>query len=197
MPHTVRYTFKGDLMRDLPLIVAELPVLSKAYYTTKPFDRDHARSAARLRPLRDRRLQARHLRHLQAPRRLLGQGSAGQPRPLQFRRAALRVLPRPHRSNWRTCSSRHLRLARGVHLARLGDGLRHAAGQGRPHPAPDAARRAARPARRASSSTRAATSSRTVRVRKALDSPSTSSGPTRTCSTASTRAPAASSRTPT
>lgn len=35
---TVRYTFKGDLTRDLPLIVAELPVLSKAYYTQHPFD---------------------------------------------------------------------------------------------------------------------------------------------------------------
>jgi len=37
-PATVRYTFKGDLVRDLPLVVAELPVLSKAYYTAHPFD---------------------------------------------------------------------------------------------------------------------------------------------------------------
>ena len=37
-PLTVRYTFKGDLVRDLPLVVAELPVLSKAYYTQHPFD---------------------------------------------------------------------------------------------------------------------------------------------------------------
>jgi len=36
-PHTVRYEFKGDLTRDLPLVVAELPVLSKAYYTMRPF----------------------------------------------------------------------------------------------------------------------------------------------------------------
>lgn len=35
---TVRYTFKGALTRDLPLIVAELPVISKAYYTEHPFD---------------------------------------------------------------------------------------------------------------------------------------------------------------
>lgn len=35
---TVRYTFKGELTRDLPLIVAELPILSKAYYTAHPFD---------------------------------------------------------------------------------------------------------------------------------------------------------------
>ncbi|MGK2921394.1 MAG: extracellular solute-binding protein [Methyloceanibacter sp.] len=37
-PQTVRYTFQGDLVRDLPLTVAGLPVLSKAYYTEKPFE---------------------------------------------------------------------------------------------------------------------------------------------------------------
>jgi len=37
-PHTVRYEFKGDLIRDLPLTVAELPILSKAFYTEQPFD---------------------------------------------------------------------------------------------------------------------------------------------------------------
>jgi microcin C transport system substrate-binding protein len=36
-PHTVRYSFKGELMRDLPLTVAGLPILSKAYYSTHPF----------------------------------------------------------------------------------------------------------------------------------------------------------------
>lgn len=35
---TVRYTFKGDLTRDLPTTVATLPIFSKAYYATKPFD---------------------------------------------------------------------------------------------------------------------------------------------------------------
>ncbi len=37
-PRTVRYSFKGDLVRDLPLTVATLPIFSKAYYTTHPFD---------------------------------------------------------------------------------------------------------------------------------------------------------------
>jgi len=37
-PATVRYTFKGDLVRDLPLTVAALPIFSKTYYATKPFD---------------------------------------------------------------------------------------------------------------------------------------------------------------
>jgi microcin C transport system substrate-binding protein len=36
-PQTVRYTFKGTLTRDLPLTVAGLPILSKAYYATRDF----------------------------------------------------------------------------------------------------------------------------------------------------------------
>jgi len=36
--HTVRYTFKGDLVRSLPLEVAQLPVLPKAYYETRNFE---------------------------------------------------------------------------------------------------------------------------------------------------------------
>jgi microcin C transport system substrate-binding protein len=36
-PHTVRYSFKGELTRDLPLTVAELPIFSKAYYTKHDF----------------------------------------------------------------------------------------------------------------------------------------------------------------
>lgn len=35
---TVRYEFTGELVRDLPLIVAALPILSKAYYAKRPFD---------------------------------------------------------------------------------------------------------------------------------------------------------------
>jgi microcin C transport system substrate-binding protein len=36
--HTVRYSFKGDLVRDLPMTVAALPIFSKAYYATREFD---------------------------------------------------------------------------------------------------------------------------------------------------------------
>ena len=36
-PHTVRYSFKGELMRDLPLTVAGLPIFSKAYYSSRDF----------------------------------------------------------------------------------------------------------------------------------------------------------------
>jgi microcin C transport system substrate-binding protein len=38
-PATVRYTFQGTLIRDLPITVATLPILSKAYYTAHEFDK--------------------------------------------------------------------------------------------------------------------------------------------------------------
>jgi microcin C transport system substrate-binding protein len=37
-PRTVRYTFTGTQTRDLPLVVASLPILPKAYYATREFD---------------------------------------------------------------------------------------------------------------------------------------------------------------
>jgi len=37
-PATVRYTMTGTQTRDLPLVVAALPILSKAYYATREFD---------------------------------------------------------------------------------------------------------------------------------------------------------------
>ncbi len=37
-PHEVRYVFRGENLRDLPLTVATLPILSKAYYATREFD---------------------------------------------------------------------------------------------------------------------------------------------------------------
>ena len=36
--HIVRYTFTGTQTRDLPLVAASLPILSKAYYATREFD---------------------------------------------------------------------------------------------------------------------------------------------------------------
>ena len=37
-PLTVRYTFQGDLVRDLPIVVAGLPLLSRAFFATREFD---------------------------------------------------------------------------------------------------------------------------------------------------------------
>jgi microcin C transport system substrate-binding protein len=36
-PHSIRYNFEGENTRDLPLVVAGLPIFSKAYYQTHDF----------------------------------------------------------------------------------------------------------------------------------------------------------------
>ncbi|HSM18834.1 MAG TPA: extracellular solute-binding protein, partial [Hyphomicrobiales bacterium] len=36
-PHKLRYSFSGDLVRDLPLTVATLPIFSRSYYQDQPF----------------------------------------------------------------------------------------------------------------------------------------------------------------
>lgn len=38
-PHEVRFSFTGNLIRDLPIRVAQLPVLSKAYFSNREFDK--------------------------------------------------------------------------------------------------------------------------------------------------------------
>ncbi|WP_119390213.1 extracellular solute-binding protein [Taklimakanibacter lacteus] len=38
-PYEVRYSFKGENTRDLPLTIAELPIFSKAYYATHDFSK--------------------------------------------------------------------------------------------------------------------------------------------------------------
>ena len=108
---------------------SDLPVLPKAYYATREFDQTTLDPPLGSGPYRLARLQARNLRQLPAPRGLLGQGPQRQPRPLQFRRAALRVLSRPHRRA-RKPESRRLRPARGIHRARLGHRLRYSRSQG-------------------------------------------------------------------
>ncbi len=37
-PHTLKVTFTGDHTRDLPLLIAQLPIFSKIYYTTHAFN---------------------------------------------------------------------------------------------------------------------------------------------------------------
>ena len=121
-PHTVRYSFTGDLVRDLPLTVATLPIFSKAYYASAAIRGDHARRAARLGPVSGRQARARAHHRLSAQSRLLGQGPAGQSRALELRQDPLRIFPRPHAGDGGV-QGRRLRLPRGVHLQGLGDGI--------------------------------------------------------------------------
>ena len=119
-PHTVRYTFQGDLVRDLPLTVAVAADLLQGLLCQPAVRRDHARPAARLGPLSGRQPGAGTHHRLPPQSELLGQGFAGQSRTLELRQDPLRVFPRPHRGDG-GLQGRHLRLPRGVHLQGVGD----------------------------------------------------------------------------
>ena len=80
---TVRFTLTGTQTRDLPLVAAGLPILSKAYYATHEFDQTTLEPPLGSGPYRIGDFKQR-IRQLQAPRRLLGKGPASQPRPLQL-----------------------------------------------------------------------------------------------------------------
>ena len=82
------------------------------------------------------------LRGIRARQGLVGRQPADHARPVQFRRAALRLLPRP-RHRVRRLHRQELHVPRGVHLAGLGDALRLPGGQGRPRQAREHSRRAA------------------------------------------------------
>ena len=99
-----------------------------------------ARDSARQRPLQGRPLRGRALHRIRAREGLVGRRSAGGARAEQFRRRALRILPRPRR-RLRRLHRQELSVPRGVHLAHLGDALRFSRLQGRPRQARRAARR--------------------------------------------------------
>ena len=114
-PHTVRYSFKGTLTRDLPLTVAGLPIFSKAYYASHDFAQTTLDPPLGSGPYTVGEVKQGRTHLLQARPELLGQGSAGQSRPLELRRDPLRIFPRPHRRHGGV-QGRRLRFPRGVHL---------------------------------------------------------------------------------
>ena len=87
---------RATLIRDLPLDVGDTADPLEGLLYGASVRADVAGPPLGSGPYKIGYLQARHIRQLQATRRLLGQGSAGERGPLQFRRVALRVLSRPH-----------------------------------------------------------------------------------------------------
>ena len=194
-PHTVRYTFTGTQIRDLPLVVARLPILSKAYYATREFDQttldpplgsgpykigDFKQGAfvsykrrddywAKDLPVNRGRFNFDELRYEYYRDRTAALES--------FKAGAFDLREEFTARDWAT----------GYDIPAVKEG--RLSGSRCPT--------RARPARRASSSTRAGPSSPTCACARRSTTPSTSSGPTRTSSTVSTSAPRASSRTPT
>ena len=114
----------------------------------------------------------------------------------QFRRLALRVLPRSRR-RLRRLHRQELPVPRGVHLAHLGDALRLSGDPRRPRQARRAPRRDAVRRARLVHQHAARKVQGPAAARGFASMPSTSNGPTRTSCTGPTTAPIRCSRTPT
>ena len=85
-PHEVRYTFKGENTRDLPLIIAAScrssprPITPSIDFTKSTLDPPLGSGPYKIGDFK----QGQYV-SLSAPRRLLGRRSAGEQGPLQFR----------------------------------------------------------------------------------------------------------------
>ena len=115
--------FAPKRARDVPLFVAGLPIFSRAYYRRASSTR--RRSRCRSAPAPTRSAASRPGRYIEFER-VKDWWGADLPivaRAVQFRRRALRVLPRPRR-RLRRLHRQELPVPRGIHLAHLGDALR-------------------------------------------------------------------------
>ena len=136
---TLVVTFAEKRGRDVPLFVATLPIFSKAYYATATVRRIDARHPAGIGAVQGRQVRGQSLHRIRSGQGLVGRRSAGQSRPVQFRRRPSRILSRPRR-RLRRLYRQELSVPRGIHLAHLGDALRLPRHQGWPRQARAGAR---------------------------------------------------------
>jgi microcin C transport system substrate-binding protein len=88
-PDSIKYTFQGEAVRDLPQTVAGLPIFSKAFYATRTFNETTLEPPLGSGPyVIDSWRQGRSVTY-QAARRLLGEGPAREPGALELRRDPL------------------------------------------------------------------------------------------------------------
>jgi microcin C transport system substrate-binding protein len=85
-------TFTGTQYGDLPLVVASLPILSKAYYATREFDQTTLEPPLGSGPYQIGDFKQGAIRQLQAPRRLLGKDLPVNRGRFNFDELRLRVL---------------------------------------------------------------------------------------------------------
>ena len=137
---TLVVTFAEKRARDVPLYIASLPIFSKAYYATRPFDESTLDIPLGSGPVQGRKIRGQPLYRIRTRQGLVGRRSSGCARPLQFRHRALRILSRPRRGV-RRLHREELSVSRGIHRAGVGDALRFPRRQGRPYQARDCAGR--------------------------------------------------------
>ena len=103
-PHQVKFTFRNGANRELPSIVGEMPVLSKAYWSKSDFSKTTLDKPMGSGPYRIDSVDPGRSDHLSPGGGLLGQGSAGQPRAQQFQRQSATTITATRA--WRSKPSR-------------------------------------------------------------------------------------------
>ena len=126
--------FTPNRARSAPLTAANLPILSKAYYSTHAFDETSMEPPLGSGPYKVGKFEQGRFVEFERVKDWWGANLPITKRAVQFRRAAVRLLPRP-RHCVRRLHVQELHVPRGVHLARLGDTLRLPRAQGRPRQA--------------------------------------------------------------
>ena len=94
----VTFYFDVKNNRELPMIMGQLTILPKHYWTGSDASgnqrEDHARASGRVGPLSHQDCRAGPNDHIRAREGLLGEGFARKPGHVELRRGALRLLPR-------------------------------------------------------------------------------------------------------
>ena len=199
-PNEVTFTFDVKGNRELPMIMGQLTILPKHYWTgtdASGNQRDPLKTTLEpplgSGPYRIKQVTAGAHHLFRARCRLLGQGSAGQSRAMELRRDPLRLLPRRN-GRVRELQGRQSRLSTESRAPRTG---RRPTILPRCAMAGSSARRCRSKARSrcsASCSISAVRNSRTAACGRPSTSPLTSNGRTRICSTDNMRGSAATSR---
>ena len=138
MTPTVVVRFAANRARDVPLFVAALPIFSRAYYASRPFDETTLEVPLGCGPYKVGRFEAGRYIEYERVKDWWGADLPVSRGHEQFRCRPLRVLPRSRR-RLRRLHRQELPVPRGVHLAHLGDALRlsgdpRRARQARRHP---------------------------------------------------------------
>ena len=134
--------FAPNPARSAPLTAANLPILSKAYYSKQAFDETSMEPPLGSGPYKVGKFEQGRFLEFERVKDWWGAEAADHARAEQLRRAALRLFPRP-RYRVRRLQREELHVPRGVHVAGLGDALRFPGDQGRPRQARNHPRRPA------------------------------------------------------
>ena len=137
---TLVVTFAEKRARDVPLYVAGLPIFSKAYYATRPFDESTLDIPLGSGPYKVGKFEVNRYIEYERVKDWWGADLPVSRGSYNFDIVRLRILPRPRR-RLRGVYRQELSVPRGIHRADLGDALRFPRRQGRPRQARDLAGR--------------------------------------------------------